>query len=115
MSEYLCSPDQGRAKRLSARAPHDRTPHTHTPLAYDSAFADASPRPGWYKVFGNTLAEVDHAMRSGQTRTERLPRPLPVNLIYSTVGLNEYRALYFKPDIYGEDARLARFLGLDLL
>ena len=64
---------------------------------------------------GWTPAEVDHAMRSGQTRTERLPRPIPVNLIYSTVGLNEYGALYFKPDIYGEDARLARFLGLDLL
>ena len=64
---------------------------------------------------GWTPADVDYAMQSGQTRTERLPRPIPVNLVYSTVGLNEYGALYFKPDIYGEDAQLARFLGLNLL
>lgn len=37
--------------------------HTHTPLAYDeSRFANASSRPGWYKIFGNTLAEVDDAI-----------------------------------------------------
>ena len=36
--------------------------HTHTPLAYSKEFEDASPRPGWYKVFGNTLAEVDSAV-----------------------------------------------------
>ena len=53
--------------------------------------------------------------RHAAPRTERLPRPIPVNLVYSTVGLNEYGALYFKPDIYGEDAQLARFLGLNLL
>ena len=64
---------------------------------------------------GWTPADVDYAMRSGQTRTERLPRPIPVNLVYSTVGLNEQGGLYFKPDIYGEDAQLARYLGLDLL
>ena len=36
--------------------------HTHTPLAYSKAFEDASPRSGWYKVFGNTLAEADYAV-----------------------------------------------------
>jgi len=36
--------------------------HTHTPLAYSSSFENASPRKGWYKVFGNTLAETDHAI-----------------------------------------------------
>ena len=37
--------------------------HTHTPLGYDEArFGNASPRPGWEKVFGNTLAEVDSAV-----------------------------------------------------
>ena len=56
---------------------------------------------------GWTPTEVDHAMRSGQTRTEQLPRPIPVNLVYSTVGINEQGGLYFKPDIYGEDAQLA--------
>jgi arylsulfatase A-like enzyme len=38
--------------------------HTHTPLAYRKEFEHASPRPGFYKVFGNTLAEVDHAIGS---------------------------------------------------
>lgn len=32
--------------------------HTHTPLAYEPAFENASSRPGELKVFGNTLAEV---------------------------------------------------------
>ena len=36
--------------------------HTHTPLAYDLSFENASTRPGFRKVFGNTLAEVDHAI-----------------------------------------------------
>ncbi|EDQ85126.1 uncharacterized protein MONBRDRAFT_29624 [Monosiga brevicollis MX1] len=33
--------------------------HTHTPLAYDPMFANASTREGRAQVFGNTLAEVD--------------------------------------------------------
>jgi len=32
--------------------------HTHTPLAYSQRFSNASTRPGFYRVFGNTLAEV---------------------------------------------------------
>ena len=36
--------------------------HTHTPLAYDPKFENASNRPGRTKIFGNTLAEVDSAI-----------------------------------------------------
>ena len=36
--------------------------HTHTPLAYSPTFENASSRPGFKKVFGNTLAEVDDAI-----------------------------------------------------
>ena len=36
--------------------------HTHTPLAYQKKFENASTRPGYHKVFGNTLAEVDNAV-----------------------------------------------------
>lgn len=37
--------------------------HTHTPLAYDEKrFGNASSRPGFKRVFGNTLAEVDSAV-----------------------------------------------------
>lgn len=36
--------------------------HTHTPLAYSERFSNASKRPGFYRVFGNTLAEVDDSV-----------------------------------------------------
>lgn len=36
--------------------------HTHTPLAYDPRFENASSRPGFRRIFGNTLAEVDDAI-----------------------------------------------------
>jgi len=36
--------------------------HTHTPLAYSERFSNASHRPGFQRVFGNTLYEVDHAI-----------------------------------------------------
>ena len=36
--------------------------HTHTPLAYSERFSNASNRAGFSKVFGNTLAEVDHSI-----------------------------------------------------
>lgn len=38
--------------------------HTHIPLAYDPKFSNASPREGWNKVFGNTLAELDYSVDS---------------------------------------------------
>jgi len=36
--------------------------HTHTPLAYDNTFANISDRPGAAAIFGNALAELDHAV-----------------------------------------------------
>ena len=33
--------------------------HTHTPLAYEAKYENASTRPGYHQVFANTLAEVD--------------------------------------------------------
>lgn len=37
--------------------------HTHTPLGYnEEQFGNASSRPGRLAIFGNTLAEVDHAV-----------------------------------------------------
>ena len=61
-----------------------------------------------------TRREVIAAMVRGETRIEVLPNPIPVNFIYSTVGFNEEGVLMFKPDIYGEDAKLARSLGFTL-
>ena len=36
--------------------------HTHTPLAYQSQWENASTRPGYHQVLGNTLAEVDNSI-----------------------------------------------------
>ena len=45
--------------------------HTHTPLAYDPRFENASSRPGFRRVFGNTLAEVDDAVGNILTSLKR--------------------------------------------
>jgi murein L,D-transpeptidase YcbB/YkuD len=60
-----------------------------------------------------TRAQVIAAMVKGETRIERLAEPIRVDFIYSTVGLDAQGGLVFKPDIYGDDARLARELGLE--
>ena len=57
--------------------------------------------------------DVIAAMVKGKTQIEKLPDPIKVDFIYSTVGFSEDGRLMFKPDIYGEDARLARRIGLD--
>ena len=56
--------------------------------------------------------DVIAAMVKGETRIEVLPHPIPVDFIYSTVGMKEDGMLVFKPDIYGEDAKLGQKLGL---
>ena len=58
--------------------------------------------------------EVIAAMVKGKTRIEVLPNPIPVDFIYSTVGMKEDGTLVFKPDIYGEDVKLGKKLGLDV-
>ena len=58
--------------------------------------------------------DVIAAMVKGKTRIEVLPHAIAVDFIYSTVGLREDGTLVFKPDIYGEDAKLGRSLGLNV-
>jgi len=36
--------------------------HMHSPMAYDHQFEDKSPRPGYKRIFGNMLAELDHSV-----------------------------------------------------
>lgn len=36
--------------------------HMHTPMAYSAKFEGISTRPGYQKVFGNTLAELDDSV-----------------------------------------------------
>ncbi len=56
--------------------------------------------------------DVIAAMVSGKTRIEVLPDEIPVDLVYSTVGLTADDGLVFMPDIYGEDAKLAASIGM---
>jgi L,D-transpeptidase YcbB len=53
-----------------------------------------------------TPAAIQAAVDSGNTRTVRLPRPVPVLLIYWTMDRDDDGSLVFKPDIYARDARL---------
>lgn len=50
-------------------------------------------------------AALDEAIASGETRTLRLPRPVPVLLIYWTADRDDDGSIVFKPDPYGRDAR----------
>ena len=50
------------------------------------------------------------AMNAGQSQTIRLERPIPVVIGYSTVMVRD-GTVYFYPDIYGHDVRLAQALS----
>lgn len=48
---------------------------------------------------------LDAAVATGETRTLRLPKPIPVLLIYWTADRDDDGSIVFKPDPYGRDAR----------
>lgn len=50
-------------------------------------------------------AALDAAVASGETRTVRVPRPVPVLIIYWTADRDDDGSMVFKPDPYGRDAR----------
>jgi murein L,D-transpeptidase YcbB/YkuD len=53
---------------------------------------------------------VAAAVDSGAHRTVRLPRRIPIHLIYMTAGVNPDGRLQFWPDIYQRDPTLDRAL-----
>jgi L,D-transpeptidase YcbB len=55
-------------------------------------------------------AAIDAVVDSGKTRTLRLPKPVPVLILYWTVDRDDQGALVFKPDPYGRDPKLLRAL-----
>ena len=55
-------------------------------------------------------AAIDAAVASGTTRTIRLPKPVPVLMLYWTVDRNDQGAIVFKPDPYGRDPKLLKAL-----
>ncbi len=61
-------------------------------------------RPEW------TTARIEEAMSAGKSRTLRLDEPIPVLIAYSTVVVKDDGKVYFFPDIYQQDTRLAQAL-----
>ena len=61
--------------------------------------------PAW------TVASLQAAIDTGQTRTIRLARPVPVLLIYWTVDEDDQGRIVFKRDVYGRDPPLAAALA----
>ena len=55
-------------------------------------------------------AAIDAAVASGGTRTIRLPKPVPVLMLYWTVDRDAQGAIVFKPDPYGRDPKLLKAL-----
>ena len=56
------------------------------------------------------LAALDAAVATGVTRTVRLPKPVPVLILYWTVDLDDDGSVVFKPDPYERDAAELRAL-----
>ena len=54
---------------------------------------------------------MQSALATGQTRTVRLPKPVPVLMIYWTVDRDDDGSVVFKPDPYGRDPRLLAALN----
>jgi murein L,D-transpeptidase YcbB/YkuD len=50
-------------------------------------------------------ARLDAAVANGETQVIRLPKPVPVLLIYWTADRDDDGSIVFKPDPYGRDAR----------
>ncbi len=63
-----------------------------------------------------TLERVQQAMHNGQNNvTVRLAKPLPVQIVYSTVSAEEDGDIHFYADIYGYDAARMQVLAQQLL
>ncbi|MEB2399295.1 MAG: L,D-transpeptidase family protein [Alcaligenaceae bacterium] len=61
-------------------------------------------RPDW------TEERILQAMQKGKSSTLRLDEPIPVLIAYSTAVVKDGGKVYFFPDIYQQDARLAQAL-----
>lgn len=60
--------------------------------------------PSW------TREALDAAVATGQTRTIRLARPVPIMLVYWTVDQDDQGRVVFRRDVYDRDPKLARAL-----
>jgi murein L,D-transpeptidase YcbB/YkuD len=51
------------------------------------------------------------AIDAGEERTVRLPRPIPIHVLYWTAWVDDEGAVNFRRDVYGRDAAVARALA----
>ncbi len=54
--------------------------------------------------------QIDAAVAAGATRTIRLPKPVPVLILYWTVDRDDQGEIVFKPDPYGRDPKVLQAL-----
>ena len=59
-----------------------------------------------------TPAKIEAAMHGTQTRRVALAKPIRVMILYGTVLAKEDGEVLFFDDLYGQDRRLERLLGL---
>ena len=64
---------------------------------------------------GWTAARIEAAMHGTETRRVRLAKPIRVMILYGTVLAKEDGEVLFFDDLYGQDRRLERLLGLSLV
>ncbi len=55
-------------------------------------------------------SQIDAAVAAGATRTIRLPKPVPVLILYWTVDRDDQGEIVFKPDPYGRDPKVLKAL-----
>jgi murein L,D-transpeptidase YcbB/YkuD len=58
-----------------------------------------------------TRDALQAAIESGETRTIRLPRSLPVHILYWTAWIDEEGRIQFRKDVYGRDKLLREALN----
>jgi murein L,D-transpeptidase YcbB/YkuD len=101
---------------------HD-TPHTELFTHQSRAFSSGcirlqEPYELAWRLFKDperwSLAAIDQAVASGETRTYKLDKPVPVLLAYWTVDLHDGTRPAFKADIYGLDGALLKALDQPL-
>jgi murein L,D-transpeptidase YcbB/YkuD len=59
--------------------------------------------------------QIDVAVAAGTTRTIRLPKPVPVLILYWTVDRDDQGEIVFKPDPYGRDPKVLKALDRPFL
>jgi len=50
--------------------------------------------------------KIQAALEKGEEKTVRLPKPIPIHLLYWTAWVDEKGTVHFRKDIYGRDKRL---------